>query len=284
MKKLNLKTEIDINSGYCYGVTMAITKAEDALGEKHELYCLGELVHNEEEIARLERQGLIIIHNDELQHIRNSRILFRAHGEPPQSYDLARHNKNKIIDATCPTIIRLQKLIKEAYKNNENIFIFGKHNHPEIIGLTGQIDNKATVFENLDELKKINGLPEELTLFSQTTKDINSFLEIVDFLKSKGVNFKVHNTICKKVYNRQKEIKPFALNHNKIVLIAGKNSSNGKVLYNECKKYNPDSYFISSIKEIEKKWFARNDSVGICGATSTPMWLMKDVENYLKSL
>ncbi len=284
MKKLNLKTEIDINSGYCYGVTMAITKAEDTLGEKHELYCLGELVHNEEEIARLEKEGLKIIHYDELQKIRNSRILFRAHGEPPQSYDLARRNKNEIIDATCPIIIRLQKLIKKAHKNNEIIYIFGKHNHPEIIGLTGQIDNKATVFENIDELKKINGLPKELTLFSQTTKDINSFLEIVDSLKSKGVKVKVHNTICKKVYNRQKEIKTFALNHNKIILIAGKNSSNGKVLYNECKKHNPDSYFISSVMEIEKKWFARNESVGICGATSTPMWLMKDVEEYLNSL
>jgi 4-hydroxy-3-methylbut-2-enyl diphosphate reductase len=284
MKKLSLKTEIDINSGYCYGVTRAITKAEDALGEKHELYCLGELVHNEEEIARLEKEGLKIIHNNELQNIRNSRILFRAHGEPPQSYDLARRNKNEIIDATCPTIIRLQKLIKEAYKKNEIIYIFGKHNHPEIIGLTGQIDNNATVFENLDELKKINGLPNELTLFSQTTKDIKSFLEIAGFLKSKGINVKVHNTICKKVYNRQKEIKTFALNHNKIILIAGKNSSNGKVLYNECKKHNPDSYFVSSKKEIEKKWFVRNDSVGICGATSTPMWLMKDVENYLRSL
>jgi 4-hydroxy-3-methylbut-2-enyl diphosphate reductase len=284
MKKLNLKTKIDINSGYCYGVTRAITKAKDAIGEKHELYCLGELVHNEEEIARLEKEGLKIIHYDELRNIRNTRILFRAHGEPPQSYNLARRNKNEIIDATCPTIIRLQKLIKEAYKNNENIFIFGKHNHPEIIGLTGQIDNEATVFENLYELKKINELPQELTLFSQTTKDINSFLEIVDYLKNKGVKIKVRNTICKKVYNRQKEIKNFALNHNKIIFIAGKNSSNGKVLYNECKKHNPYSYFISTVKEIEKKWFASNDSVGICGATSTPMWLMKDVENYLRSL
>jgi 4-hydroxy-3-methylbut-2-enyl diphosphate reductase len=284
MKKLSLKTEIDINSGYCYGVTRAINKAKNALGEKHELYCLGELVHNGEEIARLEKEGLNIIHYDELQNVRNSKILFRAHGEPPQSYNLARRNKNEIIDATCPIIIRLQKLIKEAYKNNEIIFIFGKHNHPEIIGLTGQIDNKATVFENLDELKKINGLPQELTLFSQTTKDVNSFLEIAGFLKNKGIKVKMHNTICKKVYNRQKEIKNFALNHNKIILIAGKNSSNGKVLYNECKKHNPNSYFISSVREIEKKWFVRNENVGICGATSTPMWLMKDVENYLKSL
>ncbi len=280
MDKINLRIEIDANSGFCYGVTNAINKAEEVLQQNQELFCLGELVHNEEELKRLQKQGLKIVHNDELKNIKNSKVLFRAHGEPPGSYRLARRNKNEIVDASCPTILRIQKLIKEAYKNNENIYIYGKHNHPEIIGLTGQVENRAVVFEDINELKLCK-LPLKLTLFSQTTKDINSFHEIVNYIKKTGVDVKVQNTICKKVYNRQKDLKEFAESHDKIVLVAGKNSSNGKVLYDECKKINPHSYFISSVKDIEKTWFKENESVGICGATSTPMWLMKDVEKYL---
>jgi 4-hydroxy-3-methylbut-2-enyl diphosphate reductase len=283
MNKLNLKIEIDKNSGFCSGVTNAINKAENVLHQNHELYCLGELVHNEEELGRLQKQGLKIIDNDELKKIKNTNLLFRAHGEPPESYKLAKKNNNEIIDTTCPIIIKIQKLVKEAHKNKENIFIYGKHNHPEIIGLTGQIDNNATVFEDINELNKIGKLPQELTLFSQTTKDVICYYEIVDFLKSKGIKLKVHNTICKKVYNRQKEIKDFAGNHDKIILISGKNSSNGKVLFYECKQYNPDSYFISSVKEIKKTWFKKNESIGICGATSTPMWLMEDAGKYLRT-
>jgi 4-hydroxy-3-methylbut-2-enyl diphosphate reductase len=282
MSRLNLKIEIDKNSGFCSGVTNAINKAERVLQQNHELYCLGELVHNEEELGRLQKQGLKIIHNDKLKKIKNTNVLFRAHGEPPESYKLAEKNNNEIIDTTCPIIIKIQKLIKEAHKNKENIFIYGKHNHPEIIGLTGQIDNNATVFEDINELKKAK-LPQELTLFSQTTKDVICYYEIVDLLKSRGIKIKVHNTICKKVYNRQKEIKDFASNHDKIILIAGKNSSNGKVLFYECKEYNPDSYFISSAKEINKTWFKRNETVGICGATSTPTWLMEDVKKHLST-
>lgn len=282
MNKLNLKIEIDINSGFCYGVTNAINKAEKILQQNHELFCLGELVHNEEEIKRLQKQGLKIIYNDELKNIKNTKVLFRAHGEPPKSYKLAKKNNNEIIDASCPTILKIQKLIKEAYQNNDNIYIFGKHNHPEIIGLTGQVNNKAAVFEDINELKT-SKLPEKLTLFSQTTKDINSFLEIVDFLKQKGIDVKVQNTICEKVFNRQKDLKAFAESHDKIILVAGKNSSNGKVLYDECKKINSHSYFVSSVKQIKKAWFRKNESVGICGATSTPMWLMEDVEKFLSS-
>jgi 4-hydroxy-3-methylbut-2-enyl diphosphate reductase len=282
MNKLNLKIEIDINSGFCFGVTNAINKAENILRQNHELFCLGELVHNEEEIKRLQYQGLKIIHNDELKNIKNTKVLFRAHGEPPESYKLAKKNNNEIIDASCPTILKIQKLIKEAYQNKENIYIYGKHNHPEIIGLTGQVNNKAVVFEDINELK-LSKLPPKLTLFSQTTKDINSFYEIVDFVKQKGIDVKIQNTICKKVYHRQKDLMDFAENHDKIILVAGKNSSNGKVLYNECKKINPHSYFISSVKEIKKVWFEKNESIGICGATSTPMWLMKNVGKFLST-
>ena len=282
MKRLNLKIEIDENSGFCFGVTNAINKAEKVLDQNHALYCLGELVHNEEELGRLQKKGLKIIHNYELKNIKNTRVLLRAHGEPPESYKLAKRNNNEIIDASCPTILKIQKLIKEAYQNKENIYIYGKHNHPEIIGLTGQVNNKATVFEDINELK-LRTLPEKLTLFSQTTKDINSFYEIVDFLNQNGIDVKVQNTICEKVYNRQKDLKDFTESHDRIILVAGKNSSNGKVLYDECKKLNPHSYFISSVQQIKKSWFKKNESIGICGATSTPMWLMKDVEKYLSS-
>lgn len=283
MNKLNLKIEIDENSGFCFGVTNAINKAEKVLQQNRKLFCLGELVHNEEELNRLQKKGLKIVHNDKLKNIKNSKVLFRAHGEPPGSYKLARRNNNIIIDASCPTILRIQKLIKEAYQNNENIYIYGKHNHPEIIGLTGQVHNKAVVFEDIHELKLCK-LPTKLTLFSQTTKDINSYYEIVDFLKQKGIDVKVQNTICKKVYRRQKDLKDFAVNHDKIILVAGKNSSNGRVLYDECKQINPYSYFVSSVKQIKKEWFEKNDSVGIYGATSTPMWLMEDVGKFLSTI
>lgn len=280
MNNLNLKIEIDKYSGFCFGVTNAIKKAENILQQKHELLCLGELVHNEEELKRLEQKGLKIVQYAELTKIKNIKILFRAHGEPPQSYSLAGKNNNEIIDASCPTILEIQKQIKESYKNNENIYIYGKHNHPEIIGLTGQVNNKVVVFEDINELK-ISDLPKKITLFSQTTKDINNFFEIVEFLNKNGIDVKVHNTICKQVYTRQEELRTFAKGHDKIIFIADKSSSNGKVLFDECRKINPETYFVSSVKQIRKDWFKKNDSVGICGATSTPMWLMKNVEKHL---
>ncbi len=282
MNKLNLKIKIDINSGFCFGVTNAINKAENILQQKHELYCLGELVHNKEELRRLEQKRLKIIKYGDLINIENKRILFRAHGEPPESYKLAKKNNNTIIDASCPTILKIQKQIKDSYNNKENIYIFGKHNHPEIIGLTGQVNNNAIVFEDINELK-INKLPRKLTLFSQTTKDINSFFEIVDILKQNGIDVKVQNTICKQVYKRQEELNDFAKGHNKIIFIADKSSSNGKVLFDECKNINPETYFVSSVMQIKKEWFNKNESVGICGATSTPMWLMKNAKKYLEA-
>ena len=282
MNKLNLKIKIDINSGFCFGVTNAINKAENILQQKHELYCLGELVHNKEELRRLEQKRLKIIKYGDLINIENKRILFRAHGEPPESYKLAKKNNNTIIDASCPTILKIQKQIKDSYNNKENIYIFGKHNHPEIIGLTGQVNNNAIVFEDINELK-INKLPRKLTLFSQTTKDINSFFEIVDILKQNGIDVKVQNTICKQVYKRQEELNDFAKRHNKIIFIADKSSSNGKVLFDECKNINPETYFVSSVMQIKKEWFNKNESVGICGATSTPMWLMKNAKKYLEA-
>jgi len=282
MNKLNLKIKIDINSGFCFGVTNAINKAENILQQKHELFCLGELVHNKEELRRLEQKRLKIIKYGDLPSLKNKRVLFRAHGEPPESYKLAKKNNNTIIDASCPTIIKIQKQIKDSYNNKENIYIFGKHNHPEIIGLTGQVNNNAIVFEDINELK-INKLPRKLTLFSQTTKDINSFFEIVDILKQNGIDVKVQNTICKQVYKRQEELNVFAKGHNKIIFIADKSSSNGKVLFDECKNINPETYFVSSVMQIKKEWFNKNESVGICGATSTPMWLMKNAKKYLEA-
>lgn len=195
----------------------------------------------------------------------------------------ARSNNNKIFDASCPIVLKLQKDIKNAYENGENIFIFGKKDHPEVVGLMAQTNNKAVVFENLETLRKVR-LPASLTLFSQTTKSLDKFHQAVDFLQKQGIDISVRDTICRQVSNREHELKTFSKQHNKIVFIAGKNSSNGKVLHNICKQYNPDSYFISSVKELDNRWFKKEDTVGICGATSTPLWQMKQVKEAIEAL
>src|SRR6056297_588733 len=282
-KKLNLQTTIDENSGFCFGVVHAIKKAEKHLDEEKEVYCVGQIVHNEEEIARLEKKGLITIDHKKLKQIKNQNILFRAHGEPPSSYKTSEENQNKIIDATCPIILKIHKNIEKAHKNNENIFIFGKHNHPEVIGLNGHASNEAIVFETLEELKKLP-LPRQITLFSQTTKSLQGFNEVVDYLKNQNVTLKINDTICRQVSNREEELSDFCRRQDKIVFIAGKNSANGKILYNVCKEANSQSFFISSEKEIDANWFAPNEKVGICGATSTPQWLLEKAKEKLENL
>lgn len=282
MKSLNLKIELDEKSGFCFGVIGAINKAEAELDRSTELYCLGEIVHNDEEIKRLEQKGLITIDRSRFNELKNKIIMFRAHGEPPASYKQANDNNNKIIDASCPIILRMHKQISESYNNNENIYIYGKPNHPEVIGLNGQIDNKAFIFDNITELK-IDSIPVNITLFSQTTMSLGEFRKIVSFLESSGIKVKVKDTICRQVSNREPYLKEFSSRFDKIIFVAGRDSSNGKVLFNVCKSQNPNSYFISNTKEINKDWFSAEEKVGICGATSTPMWLMKAVEDTLKS-
>jgi 4-hydroxy-3-methylbut-2-enyl diphosphate reductase len=280
--KLNLKTEIDTNSGFCFGVTNAIKKAEQALTEGKKVYCLGQIVHNDKEIERLENKGLKMIDQDELKAIHNKTVLFRAHGEPPETYELAFRNNNDIIDATCPIILKIQEKLKRSEKKNQSIYIFGKHNHPEIIGLSGQINNNAVVFENLDELDICN-MPAEITLYSQTTKDLKEFRKTINHLKDSGIKVVVHDTICRHVSNRKNNLVDFCKQHNKMVFIAGKKSSNGKVLFNICSRANDKCFFISSPDELRREWFTQGDSVGIAGATSTPFWLMEKTKQILES-
>ncbi len=281
--RLHLTTEIDEHSGFCFGVIRAIEKAEELLDKGETVYCVGEIVHNDEEIHRLSKKGLITIDHNKLTRIKNANILFRAHGEPPSSYEKARKNNNILVDASCPIVLKLQRDIKEAYLKGKNIYIFGKPEHPEVIGLKAQTNEKAFVFQHPEELENMNH-PESLTLFSQTTRSPEQFHRAVAILKEKGIDVKVKDTICRQVSNREHELKTFSKRHDKIVFVAGKHSSNGKVLYNICKKYNPKSYFISQSEELRREWFAKNDSVGLCGATSTPQWLLEQVQEKLEKL
>ncbi|MFW5700472.1 MAG: 4-hydroxy-3-methylbut-2-enyl diphosphate reductase [Cyclobacteriaceae bacterium] len=277
---LNLKVYIDDNSGFCFGVVYAIEMAEDILDEQQHLYCLGDIVHNDEEVNRLEKKGLKIISHADLKNLHNEKVLIRAHGEPPSTYQLAIENNLELIDASCPVVLKLQNRIKNSYDKKDNIYIYGKHGHAEVVGLLGQTQNKATVFTDIDELD-INNLPEEITLFSQTTKSMDKFYEIGQNLQKAGKKVNSNDTICRQVSNRDKELRDFAGKYNKIIFVSGTKSSNGKVLYNVCKERNDNTHFISRTEELQKDWFKMNDSVGICGATSTPMWLMEEVRDKL---
>lgn len=277
---LNLRVDIDPNSGFCFGVVYAIEMAEDILDEEGKLFCLGDIVHNDEEIKRLENKGLIIINYDELKMLKNEKVLIRAHGEPPSTYQLAIENDLTLIDASCPVVLKLQNRIKNSYDKKENIYIYGKHGHAEVAGLLGQTNNEAVVFQSLDELK-LDELPSHLTLYSQTTKSTDSFYQIKSTLEEVGIEINANDTICRQVSNRNKELREFAKKYDKIVFVSGTKSSNGKVLYNICKENNSSSYFVSNKEELNIDWFSKEDSIGICGATSTPMWLMQDVKNQL---
>ncbi len=276
----NLKVEIDHNSGFCFGVVYAIEMAEEFLEADGNLYCLGDIVHNDEEVKRLENRGLKIINHEQLAQIRDAKVLIRAHGEPPSTYQLAITNNLELIDASCPVVLKLQNRIKNSYDKEERIYIYGKHGHAEVIGLLGQTNNKAVVFQDMSELDLAN-MPKKITLYSQTTKSTDKFYEIKKTLEEAGIEINANDTICRQVSNRDKELRDFASKFDRIIFVSGTKSSNGKVLYNVCKKTNPQTYFISRSEELDKSWFSVNDEVGICGATSTPMWLMEEVKNEL---
>jgi 4-hydroxy-3-methylbut-2-enyl diphosphate reductase len=278
---LNLSVTIDKHSGFCFGVVYAIEMAEDILNQEGKLYCLGDIVHNDEEVKRLQAKGLQIINHEHLKHIQNEKVLIRAHGEPPSTYELALQNNLELIDASCPVVLKLQNRIKNSYDKDEEIYIYGKHGHAEIIGLLGQTSNKAIVFQDLEELA-IENLPKKLTLYSQTTKSTDKFYEIKAKLEEAGIEVNANDTICRQVSNRDSELRDFAKLFDKIIFVAGTKSSNGKVLYEVCKQTNPNTYFVSNPNEIRKEWFAEGDSVGICGATSTPMWLMEEVKQVIE--
>ncbi|RDC55004.1 4-hydroxy-3-methylbut-2-enyl diphosphate reductase [Pedobacter chinensis] len=281
MNNLNLQVNIDKSSGFCFGVVYAIEMAEDILDNEGYLYCLGDIVHNDEEVERLTSRGLKIIDHDVLKNLHNEKVLIRAHGEAPSTYQLALENNLTLIDASCPVVLKLQNRIKNSHDDDEQVLIFGKHGHAEVIGLQGQTDGKAIVFQDLAELDNIE-LPSKFTLYSQTTKSTDKFYTIKDELLGRGYDVKANDTICRQVSNRYEELENFVSHYDKIVFVSGKKSSNGKVLYDVCKKYNDHSYFISNVEELDTTWFAENDKVGICGATSTPMWLMEKVKAELE--
>ena len=283
MSPLSLHVRIDPASGFCFGVIYAIQMAEDLLDEQGYLYCLGDIVHNDEEVQRLEQRGLRIIGYEELAQLRDEAVLIRAHGEPPSTYQMAMANNLTLVDASCPVVLKLQNRIKTSYDRQEKIFIYGKHGHAEVLGLLGQTSNNAVVFESLDELLT-HDLPTNLTLYSQTTKSTDSFYRIKGELESRGYNINANDTICRQVSNRDKDLRRFAALYDQIVFVSGTKSSNGKVLYQVCKSTNEATHFISNVDEIESAWFQPGQSVGICGATSTPLWLMEQVRDRLLAL
>ncbi len=279
--KYNLDVTIDTDSGFCFGVVYAIDMAEEILEEDGYLYCLGDIVHNDEEVSRLKLKGLKIISHEDLLNIKNEKVLIRAHGEAPETYRLALDNNITLIDASCPVVLKLQNRIKNTYDLKEKVLIFGKHGHAEVIGLQGQTNNEALVFQDIAELDNVD-LPQKFTLYSQTTKSTDKFYEIKDELIKRGYDIKANDTICRQVSNRYEDLRKFVIGYDKIVFVSGKKSSNGKVLFEVCKQFNPNTYFISSEQELNFEMFTPGDHIGICGATSTPMWLMERVKSALQ--
>ena len=281
--------EIDEDSGFCFGVVNAIKKAEEELDEKGGLYCLGDIVHNSDEVERLAKKGLKIIDHDDLSKLTNTKVLLRAHGEPPATYKVAATNNVEILDATCPVVLALQKRILKAWTENPKaqIVIYGKKGHAEVNGLVGQTQGEAIVIEHEDEIENID-YSKPIYLFSQTTKSIEGFKKLVDEIKSRmdeGVDFVYYDTICRQVANRMDNIKKFAREHDLVFFVSGKKSSNGKVLFEECKKQNANTYFVSSAEEVDINVLSREPkSIGICGATSTPKWQMQEVKDKLKNI
>lgn len=282
------KVEIDQGSGFCFGVTAAIQKAEEELAKGEKLYCLGDIVHNGQECERLKQMGLITINHEEFALLKNAKVLLRAHGEPPRTYEIARENHIEIIDATCPVVLRLQKRIKQEYDatpsdREKQIVIYGKNGHAEVLGLVGQTCGKAIVIEKLDEVKSLD-FSKDIRLYSQTTKSLDEFRQIVAYIKehiSPSTTFEYYDTICRQVANRMPNIQKFASAHDLVFFVCGHKSSNGKILFQECKKVNPNSYQIDQPEEINKDLLKDAQSIGICGATSTPKWLMEACKNVI---
>lgn len=291
-----MQVTIDKNSGYCFGVEFAIKMAEDEMENSDQLYCLGDIVHNDMEVKRLREKGLVVIDRDQLRELTNCKVLIRAHGEPPETYRIAIENNIELIDASCPVVLKLQHRVKNAFdkmeRENGQIVIYGKKGHAEVIGLTGQTLEKAVVVMEDSDLEKID-YSRPVTLFSQTTKSTKGFYElsqrIEERIKSeKGelteLDFNANDSICRQVSNREPQLKKFAKENDVILFVAGKKSSNGKALYQICLSENSRSYFIENETDLDPEWFHDQGKVGICGATSTPMWLMDQVKSFLEAL
>lgn len=280
-----MRVEIDNDSGFCFGVVTAITKAEEELGKSGTLYCLGDIVHNSDEVQRLADKGLKIITHADLEHLHDVKVLLRAHGEPPATYDLAHRNNIEIIDATCPVVLRLQQRIKQSFSAEAaarpQIVIYGKKGHAEVNGLVGQTCGEAIVIENVDELDRLD-FSRPIALYSQTTKSLDGFREVIGEISRRmqpGVKFESFDTICRQVANRAEKMRLFARNHDVVLFVSGKKSSNGKVLYAHCLEENPRTHLISNDAEIDPAWLNDAETIGICGATSTPRWLMEQVRD-----
>ena len=275
-----LQIEIDNGSGFCFGVTTAIRKAEEELASGKPLYCLGDIVHNSMEVERLHEKGLITINHGQLSELHDAKVMLRAHGEPPETYETARRNNIEMIDATCPVVLALQRRIKLQYDAapQAQIVIFGKNGHAEVLGLVGQTHQRAIVIEKFEDVTRLD-FERDIYLYSQTTKGLDEFQDIIKYIKehiSATATFKSFDTICRQVANRIPNIAAFAVRHDLILFVSGRKSSNGKVLFGECLRVNPNSHLIESAEEIEKHWLKDVSTVGICGATSTPKWLMEE--------
>lgn len=282
--------EIDNGSGFCFGVTTAIQKAEEELRKGTPLYCLGDIVHNGKECERLKSLGLITINHEEFKQLHGVKVLLRAHGEPPETYEIARKNEIEIIDATCPVVLRLQQRIKQEYDSNalkdKQIVIYGKAGHAEVLGLVGQTSGKAIVIESLKEAEQLD-FSKDIRLYSQTTKSLDEFWQIVEYIKehiSPDATFEYYDTICRQVANRMPNIRAFATSHDLIFFVSGKKSSNGKILFNECCQVNPNSHLIDDASEINFNLLQGINSIGICGATSTPKWLMEECKTAIQKV
>jgi 4-hydroxy-3-methylbut-2-en-1-yl diphosphate reductase len=290
-----MNVSIDKNSGYCFGVEFAIQMAEDELESGQPLYCLGDIVHNSMEVQRLHNKGLRIIEKEDLKHLKNCKVLIRAHGEPPETYELALKNNIELIDASCPVVLKLQNRVKHAWDKSEEtqgqIVIYGQHGHAEVIGLAGQTRNEAIIVTKEEDLNKVD-FTKPITLFSQTTKSTKGFYNLKSKIeerikeagKLKETDFDYNDSICRQVSNREPQLQKFSHEHNVVIFVSGKKSSNGKALYSVCKTENDRSYFVENETEIDRSWFKPEDSVGICGATSTPMWLMEQVQAHIQKI
>ena len=319
-----MEIEIDSGSGFCFGVTTAIRKAEEELAKGNKLYCLGDIVHNGMECDRLAQLGLITINHDEMRQLHNVKVLLRAHGEPPETYQLAQQNGIEIIDATCPVVLQLQRRIKKQYEHslntpldpkgrlpgqepqhpaplntqhpsalntqhpsaNTQIVIFGKPGHAEVLGLVGQTESKAIVIANFEDVKRLD-FSRDIYLYSQTTKSLDEFHRIIEYIQqhiSPEATFQSFDTICRQVANRMPNISTFAARHDLVLFVCGRKSSNGRVLFGECQRVNPRSHLIEGPTEIQREWFENVETVGICGATSTPKWLMEQCRDYITTL
>lgn len=285
-----IEVEIDKGSGFCFGVVTAIESAERELNNTDILYCLGDIVHNSLEVERLQAHGLRTIDHLEFSALKGKKVLLRAHGEPPSTYEVARQNDITIVDATCPVVLQLQRKIHKSYQesriNNTQLVIYGKKGHAEVNGLVGQTEGTAIVVEKIEDLDRLD-FGRDICLFSQTTKSLDGFRKIVEEIyqrKAENARFEYHDTICRQVANRLPNIKAFASSHDWIYFVAGKKSSNGKMLLEECRKANPNTIFISEVKEITEPLPAGVRRVGVCGATSTPKWLMEEVAVRIQEL